>query len=172
MLKIKNCLPVLFSILFFVPQLLQAQNPTPEAPYKRFPDVPPVEILLTDSATIFKKADLDKKKPVLLVFFSPDCDHCIHETEAILANIQSLKNVQIVMASVLELHRIKGFAQKYNLSAYPNITVGRDKNFFLPGFFDASSVPVIALYDKKHRLVDAKEGGYPIDKIISLIGGK
>lgn len=170
--KIKISLAIIFSALFLTPLLLKAQISPKEAPYKRFPDVPPVEILLTDSTTVFKKADLNKKKPVLLIFFSPECEHCIHETETLLANMSSLKNVQILMASVMELHLIKEFARKYNLNAYPNITVGRDKNFFLPGFFDAGSVPVIALYDKKHRLIDAKEGGYPIDKIISLIGSK
>ncbi|MGZ8510661.1 MAG: hypothetical protein ACXWWA_09810, partial [Chitinophagaceae bacterium] len=36
------------------------------APYKRFPTVPPIKLLLTDSSSHFTKADLPKKKAVLL----------------------------------------------------------------------------------------------------------
>jgi hypothetical protein len=33
-----------------------------EPPYKRFPSVPPVKLLLTDSISYFTKEDLQKKK--------------------------------------------------------------------------------------------------------------
>src|SRR5690349_14082069 len=45
----------------------------PEPPYKRFPTVPPFKILLTDSTTYLTKDDLEKKKSVMIMLFSPDC---------------------------------------------------------------------------------------------------
>src|SRR5215213_3583888 len=97
----------------------QAQGPT-EEPYKRFPNIPPFELLQLDSVTVFKKADLAKNQPVLIMVFSPDCDHCQHQIEEILIDIESLKNVQIVLATPEPFDKMKAFNERYNLSKYPN----------------------------------------------------
>ena len=46
----------------------------PEAPYLRFPNVPPFKILKVDSSTYFTKDDLKKHKYTMVMFFSPTCD--------------------------------------------------------------------------------------------------
>src|SRR3569832_221487 len=70
-------------------------------PYKRFPTVPPIKILLTDSTTWFSKDDLPDKKATMVMLFSPDCDHCKHETEEIIKNMDKFKKIEIVMATPL-----------------------------------------------------------------------
>ena len=65
--------------LFFT-SIAFAQNDSIQPPYKRFPSFPPVKLLLPDSTTSFTKADLDKKKPTMLMLFNPQCVHCQHET--------------------------------------------------------------------------------------------
>ena len=56
------------------------------APYQRFPQVPPFTMMIAPDSTAFAKADLKKKKAVMIVYFSPDCDHCKHFTKELLAH--------------------------------------------------------------------------------------
>jgi len=76
----------LFSFCFlFYSITLTAQNVT-EPPYKRFPTLPPIQLLLGDSATKYTKENIPSKKPVLVLLFSPDCNHCQHTAEEMYNN--------------------------------------------------------------------------------------
>jgi len=120
--------------------------------YLRFPTVPPFELLQVDSATMFTKGDLKRNQQVLLMYFSPDCEHCQHQTEDILHDIHSFKKIQIVMATYQPFESMKIFYEKYDFGKY-NIHVGRDTKFILPPFFKIESLPYMALYDKKGNLI-------------------
>src|SRR4051812_18888702 len=103
-----------------------AQVDTASPPYKRFPGLPPIQILLSDSSTIFTKADLKENKALLLMVFSPDCSHCQHETEEMIAHKDEMKDIQIVMITMYPLDKMKAFITKYQLDQLPNVVVGRD----------------------------------------------
>ncbi|MCM5529141.1 peroxiredoxin [Parasegetibacter sp. NRK P23] len=141
---------------FFSLTTLSAQNTEPA--YKRFPTVPPFELLATDSVSKLSKNQLKKNQPVLIMYFSPDCDHCQHQTEDILANIDKLKDVQIVMCSYQPMETIRAFKEKYKLAQYPNIMIGRDTKYFVPSFYGVNSLPYLAFYDKKGNLIKVNEG--------------
>jgi thioredoxin-related protein len=158
----------LFFVLTFCGLISFAQQDSMQPPYKRFPSVPPFQILLGDSTTIYSKALLPKKTPVLLMVFSPDCSHCQHETEEILAHRDELKDVQIVMVTLHSIHDMKGFTTSYHLDQQQNIVVGKDIYFLLPSFFDIRNLPFHALYNKKGELIRAFEGTVGIEKLISL----
>lgn len=143
-----------------------AQSDSTQLPYKRFPTVPPLKLLLSDSTTKFTKEDLSKKKPVLLMIFSPECDHCKHETEAIIQHIDDLKKVQIVMATLLPYSNMKAFYDHYELKKYDNIVVGKDLNYMLPAFYGIHNMPYLAFYDKKGNLIKTFEGAMKIEDVI------
>jgi thiol-disulfide isomerase/thioredoxin len=134
--------------------------------YKRFPTVPPMKLLLTDSTTWFTKSDLPKKKPVMVMLFSPDCDHCKHETEEIIKNIDRFRNIQIVMSTTMPFEKMKEFYGHYDLGRFKNITVGRDTGFILPVFFNIRNLPFLAFYDKKGDLIGIAEGSLPVEKVL------
>lgn len=136
------------------------------APYKRFPAYPPVKLLMADSSSYFTKDMLPKKTPVFLIVFNPECDHCQHETEEILKNIDRFKNIRIVMATMAELRLMKDFIQHYNLGEYENITVGRDTNYFLMTFFHMHNMPFLAFYNRKKELISVFEGSMPVEKVL------
>lgn len=142
-----------------------AQNTTAPA-YKRFPTLPPLKILLTDSTTWYTKTNIPAKKATMVVVFDPECDHCQHETEDIVKNIDKLKDITIVMASPAEFSKIKSFYSKYNLKRFKNIVMGRDTGFVLPTFYKISNLPFMAFYNKKGDLIDAFEGNLSIPKIL------
>src|SRR5438128_12648826 len=89
-----------------------SQKDTALAPYQRFPTLPPLQLLLADSITKYTTADLPKKKPVLIMLFSPDCEHCQHETEQLIAHKEDFKNIHILMVTTLPVYRMKALADK------------------------------------------------------------
>ncbi len=163
----KKLLPVLFICLIAsTVSLAQQAASNQEPPYKRFPTIPPFDLLQTDSSTHLTRDNILKKHNTLIMFFSPDCPHCQHQTEDILAFIEKLKDVQIVMATYQPFEEMVGFYQKYQLAKYSNIKLGRDVHFFLPPYFKMKNLPYLALYDKKGNLLTTFEGNQPMDKIL------
>jgi thiol-disulfide isomerase/thioredoxin len=135
-------------------------------PYKRFPTVPPLKLLLLDSTSYFTKNDLKKNKPVLIIVFNPDCEHCKHETEALIKNIDSLKNIQIIMATIMPFDLMKSFYENYDLQRFQNIIVGKDVQYTLPSFYQMHFMPYLAMYDKKGNLLATFEGAMKIEDLI------
>jgi thioredoxin-related protein len=138
-----------------------------QPPYKRFPTVPPLNLLLTDSITILTKEKLPKKKSVLIMIFSPDCDHCKHETEEIIKQIDKFKKVEIIMATFLPFDKMKEFYVNYRLQRFKNIRVGRDFTYVLPSFYNFRSFPFFALYDKDGKLIEVYEGALPMESVLA-----
>lgn len=149
---------IIFSVLFALGSMVvYAQKDS--LPYQRFPDVPPFQLLATDSVTIITKNDLKAGQPVLVMFFSPDCDHCQKQMEFILSSIDSLKNVEIVLATYQPFDAMKEFAKKYRLTDYPNIHTGRDIKYILPPFYNIHKLPFLALYNAKGKLITTFQTG-------------
>ncbi len=137
--------------------------------YRQFPDVPPFSIARVPDSSTFAKADLRKRKATIIMLFSPDCEHCQHETRELEANIDSFKNVQIIMISFLNYDLVKNFYQDYHIGDYPNIVMGRDSKFFLGTFYKIKNYPSIFMYDKKGKLTKNFEGSVPISKLTEAL---
>lgn len=135
------------------------------APYKRFPNVPPFQLLKVDSSTYFTKSNLKKNEPVLIILFNPDCEHCKHETEEIIKNIDQFKDIQIVMATMMPFDAMKSFYEKYDLKRFDNITVGQDIKYTLPVFYNIRFMPYLAMYNKKGNLLTTFEGSMKIEDL-------
>ena len=155
-------------VLVFYSTGAAAQTDTTQPPYKRFPTVPPFQILLGDSTTLYTKASLPRAKPVLLMLFSPDCSHCQHAAQEIVAHKDELKNIQIVMATLRSISQMNAFAETYGLKALPNVVLGKDVYYILPSFYGVRNLPYMAFYKKNGDLIKTFEGGLPIKNVIEL----
>ena len=163
--------PLFFLCLFFSFFSIAQSDSTKLPPYQRYPALPPIQILLSDSSTLYTKAQIPNGKPVLFMIFSPDCSHCQHETEEMIAHMDELKDVQIVMITFHPLWMMKDFITTYGLSKYPNIVVGKDVYYITTGFFDIHNIPYLAMYNKKGNLIEGFEGSLPIPKVIDILKG-
>ena len=85
-----------------------------DPPFKRFPTVPPINLLQADSTNL-TKANLKKNQPTMIMYFSPGCDHCQHQTEDMIRRMDELKDIQIVMATYAPMEEMNDFIAKYNL---------------------------------------------------------
>jgi thioredoxin-related protein len=159
---------LLFIVLAFMVQQVSAQTQTDTPPYKRFPTVPPVTILQVDS-TELTKDDL-KHQPTIIMYFSPDCDHCKHQWEDMKKQMDKLKKYQIVMVTYQPFDMMVDFYKNQQIASYKNIKMGRDTKFILPPFYRIQSLPYLALYDKNGHLITTFEGNVKIDKLVGAFG--
>ena len=142
-----------------------------EAPFMKFPTIPPFKLLALDSSTYLTPADLKKGRKTIVMFFSPDCEHCKHQTEAILADWQAFKDLNIVMATYQPFEEMKEFNTHYKMGEHSNVKIGRDEKFVLPPFYKIHSLPYMALYDKKGNLITTFEGTQKIDVLLNALNG-
>ena len=105
----------------------------------------------------------------MIVLFSPDCEHCQHETEEIIKHIDAFEKVQIIMCTMLPYDKMAAFYTKYDLKRFDNIIMGKDMNYMLPAFYNVRNLPFLAFYNKKKELISVFEGSLPIEKVIEEI---
>ncbi len=134
---------------------VQAQTTAslPEAPYLKNPGFPPLRLLKVDSVHYITKDDIKKNHKILLMFFSPECEHCKHQTQDILADFNKFKDIIIVMATFQPFDEMKTFYSYFRIADHSNILMGRDEKYMLPPFYRMKSLPYLALYDKKGQFI-------------------
>ena len=135
--------------------LLSYKQSTPNKPLVAY------RILRTDSVYV-TPANLPKNKPVLVMYFSPDCSHCQRFTSELLLAMDNeakhhkklLASTQIVMVTYALLPAIQDFYRDYELKKYPNITVGTEGyTYVVQRYYDVHTTPYIALYNKAGKMV-------------------
>ncbi|MDB5024080.1 MAG: redoxin protein [Mucilaginibacter sp.] len=145
--------------LIVVAGCTQAQNK------QTIENIPPFKILKSDS-TYFTPANLKKNKPVMIIYFSPDCSHCQHLVYEMKPKMKQFGDTQIVMVTFTEftmLKMIKNFTRDFGLARYPNITVGTEGHtYVVQQYYQVKTTPYIAIYDHKGKLVQA------FDKVPSM----
>jgi thiol-disulfide isomerase/thioredoxin len=134
-------------------------------PYKKQPTIPAFNIILADS-TWYGKNNLPAKKPVLILYFSPDCGHCQLETEEIISKMKDLKKLHIVMVTSKPYQEMLDFYKYFRLERFSNIKVGTDPNRRITRFYAVKFTPFSALYDKKGKLINSWEKGMDFAEVI------
>ena len=143
-----------------------------QPPYKKFPFFPPVKLLLPDSISFYTRDNLPKKKPVMLMLFNPQCEHCRHETEELVKNIDKFKDIHILMVTSMPFDSMLVFREKYKLAAFDNIVVAQDPNYFLVTYYMLHNLPFLAFYNRKRELISVFEGSLPIPGILEVFKEK
>lgn len=154
----------LFLVAFIMVNIPGVAQQDTTALFKRFPSVPPMSLLKSDSSLITK--DQLKNKPVLIMYFSPGCHHCQHQMEDMIKRLDDFKKIRIVLATYQPMEELIEFQNKYQLHQYSNIQAGRDTKFFIVPFFKIRSLPYLALYNKKGNLITTFEGNVKVDTLI------
>jgi thioredoxin-related protein len=103
---------------------------------------------------VFKAEDLPMGKPIIIIYFSPDCDHCNQLMKDFIKRQANFKKASIAMVTYLPVDDVRKFVEKYNLGKYPNAYVGSEGNtFFLKNYYRLTQMPFIALYTKNGDFV-------------------
>ncbi|WP_083228000.1 thioredoxin fold domain-containing protein [Mucilaginibacter sp. PPCGB 2223] len=140
-------------------------------------NIPPYKILTKDSAFV-TPANLKKGKPVMIVYFSPDCTHCQHFTEELKSRMDAEKkkgtsifrNTQIVMITFTAVLNMKLFYIDYELAKYPNIIMGTEgTTYTVLRYYSVKTTPYIAVYGKNGKLVQGFEKIPKLDDLEATI---
>ena len=161
----KKWVTVLFLLGFVFVSNAQVDS---SAPYKRFPTLPPLQMLLGDSTSKYTKDNIPKDKQVLFMLFSPDCSHCQHTAEEMNKHKEDLKNIHIVLATLHPLWQMNDFVKKYGLDQFNNVVIGKDIYYIMPSFYNIKSLPYMAMYNKKGNLISVFEGSLSIPKVLQI----
>jgi thioredoxin-related protein len=139
---------------------------------KNIQKIPPFKILRTDS-TWFTPANLKKNRPVMIIYFSPDCSHCQHMVYDMKPKMKQLGNIQIVMVTFTEYDRLKmiqNFQRDFDLAKYHNITIGTEGHtYIVQRYYQVRTTPYIAIYDRNGKLVKAYDKAPTIDQLIAQV---
>jgi hypothetical protein len=84
--------------------------------------------MMQPSGKVFKAENLPFEKPIVLIYFSPDCDDCLKFIDELFKEIDSFKEASLVMISFLPVGEITKFANDYkikNQCRLVNVTYGR-----------------------------------------------
>ena len=114
--------------------------------------IPPFKIRLVDGKGYTYK-DLKKDKPLILVYFQPDCPECQAFTAALVKKLPSLTDKQIVMITFEDIKLVQAFDHKYQLSGHPNVRIGSEGyTFVVQKYYQIEHFPIVAVFDTKGQL--------------------
>ena len=134
-------------------------------------NLPDFKMLLMDSSTIFHKKDIPDGKPIIIIYFRPNCPFCQRETKTILANIKDLKKVQIYFLAGAPFEKIKEFYTTFHLNQYENIKVGKDYEYSFKSAFRPTNIPYTVIYNAQKQLIKLYSGEIGIDNLITATRG-
>ena len=72
------------------------------------------------------RLNLPKTKPLVLIYFDPDCDHCQKLMKEFFQKIDAFKKAEIIMVTFKPVEEVAAFEKQHNTQKYPNIIVGTE----------------------------------------------
>lgn len=128
-------------------------QPQPDTTHKVKP-IAPYRIMTTDSVFV-TPANLPKGKPVMIVYFSPDCSHCQRMMYELKPKLKQLSHIQVVMitwSANYDIRAIREFKRDYGLKTQPNFTIGSEGyTRLVQNYYNVQTTPFIAFYDSKGK---------------------
>ena len=116
---------------------------------------------------IISSASLINNKPVVLIYFSPDCGHCTTLLKQVFKQMEQFKKATIVLVSFLPVADIAAFEKQYHTNQYKNIIAGtEDPVLFLKNLYNLESTPFTMLFDRKGKLVISYKDETPVNDLV------
>lgn len=114
--------------------------------------LPPFSILQPNGKN-FRAHNLPFEKPIIIIYFSPDCDDCLVFMDKFFKSPNDFSKASIVMITYLPIKDVAKFAVKYKIANFKNITIGTEgSSFFVKDYYEITELPFLALYDKNGNI--------------------
>jgi thiol-disulfide isomerase/thioredoxin len=134
---------------FLAGMMLFAPSITSSQPNK----VPPFQMIQANGK-VFKAGDLPMGKPIIIIYFSPECDDCQELVQILLTRIEDFKKASIAMITFLPVESVKKFVAKYDLNNYSNIYIGTEGDyFFVRDYYKIEKFPFMVFYNENGDLI-------------------
>lgn len=150
---------VLAIIAGFACTRAQTTPPNTIAPYK----------ITTTKDQIATAADLPKNKPVILIYFAPDCPHCQKLIREMKPDMDKFKKFEVVMITFTDIRMVKTFENDYGLNKYPNFILGTEGyTYTVQRYYQLKHTPYVAIYGKNGKLLKAFENQPEVKDILAV----
>lgn len=125
----------------------------PAAAQKGATDIPLFKLWRTNGQ-LFTAKDLPAKKPVVLIYFAPDCHHCTDLINGVFKEMASFKKATLLLATFKPATELRLFEQAYKTASFPNIITGTEGNTFMLRYhYNMQRTPFVAIYNAAGKLV-------------------
>ncbi|MEJ7740417.1 MAG: redoxin domain-containing protein [Chitinophagaceae bacterium] len=126
--------------------------------------------IVQSNGKVFQARDLPMNKPILIVYFSPDCDHCQTFMQELLNRTADFKKASIVLITFLAVDKVEKFVKDYNISQHSNIYAGTEgTSFFVRNYYKIRDMPFAALYDKGGHFICSYEKDVPFEELAGKV---
>ena len=103
--------------------------------------LPPFRIMQSDGK-VFKAEQLPFEKPILIIYFSPECDHCQAFMKEFFKRANDFKKASVVMITYLPVPEVTKFTADFKVNRYSNIYVGtEERTFFVKNYYKVMDMP-------------------------------
>jgi thiol-disulfide isomerase/thioredoxin len=127
--------------------------------------IPPFSITLADGK-IFRAQDLPVGKPIIIIYFSPDCDHCDTLMKGFFGQPALFAKASVAMITYLPVDKVAAFVKKYGIRKYANIYAGTEGySFFVRNYYGLTELPFAALYDRDGNFIQSYSKHIPLKEL-------
>jgi thioredoxin-related protein len=163
MIDYKKCTMRWLLILFYVTVAISSLAQKPQV------KLPPFQIV-QENRKLFKAQSLPMGKPIMVIYFSPDCDHCKLFMKELLQRAPKLKKASLALITYEDINKVKAFNKEFNLHKYPNIYIGTEGSaFFVRDYYKVLTMPFVALHDKNGDLIQSFQQDIPINTLMEKL---
>ena len=121
--------------------------------YSQSGKLPPFQMIL-HNGKFFRAQDLPLEKPIIIIYFSPECEECHKFTEEMTGRYDDFLNASIAIITYMTVEKVKSYVSENKLDIYPNIYIGTEGNsLFVASYYNIRHFPFVALYDKNGNLI-------------------
>lgn len=130
--------------------------------------MPPLKLIAGDKFITTK--DVRNKANLFLMIYNPLCDHCQHQTNAVIKNIASLKESHFILVASPEMKQYApDFEKATNISKYPSLQVSYDSCRLIERLNTFLGLPQVNIYDHDRKLMKVFTSDFPIDSLIKYM---
>jgi len=127
----------------------------------------PPFVLQKTTGGAFTNTNLKPGKPVMMMIFSPQCEHCAYTIDSIKNNAALFKNTQLVLvAEDRNKQYMKGFISKVNIGANPLFkNIGTERGNLVYYIYNYQILPQVNFYNSNNKLEKSFTGTAPFDSL-------
>jgi thioredoxin-related protein len=119
---------------------------------------------------VFKAENLPFEKPIVIIYFSPDCDDCVKFMDSLFKRIDAFKGTSLVLITYLSVDELTKFTNKYGINNFKNIYAGTESSAnFIRNYYKVEKMPFVALYDKNGNIISSYSKDIPLNNLIASL---
>ncbi|MHB9141753.1 MAG: TlpA family protein disulfide reductase [Paludibacter sp.] len=122
-----------------------------------------------DGQTVYVD-EFDPKKPTVIIYFNPECEHCQYEASEIGTHSDQFEKANMILITPDDsIKRVEDFAKQHHLWKVDNLTILIDRGQKFKSYFGTSSFPTVFIYGPDKKLRKIYKGETKTEAIINSI---